>query len=426
MNTINLHGVKCWIVNLMPFEENKRNSPEVLPFQQECIKNNIFGMGWNTRIIDEIADNEELTNENKAKYESMVKIDRPDYKESYKSALKMYQNISDGDLVIMRLKNSHYYLGRVDGKAKYIQRLYIDGTNRMSWGCTVRKWIEFDNEEKIPSEIVGRFSQRFPSTIKQISNFRLKALIISLYTQKSKCSEFFVPKIFLNESNFVIALNYMELEDLVSQFIYDKHRADDYVLLPSSCKVNKQKYEFSFVRKTGNPITCQVKNQENINPEEYKKEDSYEKIYLFSGKWSQEQADCLKEEYKNTNIYIISKSELYKTLNENSYLKNKLSEFYNIDNSAIYSYEVIKDMFKENPKAKEYIVNQRRTFNIGKNKFLKFDNNKKIIYIHNYECFYSPEFNSIFINSSDKTYDDSIEKFKNLFYDCLTKNNIQE
>lgn len=426
MNIIDLNGVKCWIVNLMPFPEKERNSPEVLPFQQACIENKIFGMGWATKIIDSIADNEELTDENKAKYESMVKIDKPKYNESYKSALNTYQEISDKDFVIMRLKNSHYYIGRVDGEAKYIQRFSVDGANRLSWGCNVKEWFEFNNEEEIPSEIVGRFSQRYHSTIQPISNFRLKALIISLYEQKSKYSEFNIAKIFLNENNFVTTLNYMELEDLVSQFIYDEHRGDGYVLLPSSCKVNKQNYEFSFVSENRNPITCQVKNQENIKPDEYKDEKSYEKIYLFSGKWSQEQAGCLKEEYKNTNIYIVSKSELYKTLNENSYLKNKLAKFYNIDNNAVYSYEEVKSILEENPKAKEYIVKKRSTFNIGKNRFLKFDNDNKIIYIGSYECFYSPEFNSIFINSSDKTYDDSIEKFKNIFDNYLIKNNPRE
>lgn len=45
MKQINLNKVNCWIINLMPFPKDERYSSEVLPFQQECIKNNILGMG---------------------------------------------------------------------------------------------------------------------------------------------------------------------------------------------------------------------------------------------------------------------------------------------------------------------------------------------------------------------------------------------
>ena len=45
MKQLNLNKVNCWIINLMPFPKDERYSSEVLPFQQECIKNNIFGMG---------------------------------------------------------------------------------------------------------------------------------------------------------------------------------------------------------------------------------------------------------------------------------------------------------------------------------------------------------------------------------------------
>mgnify|MGYP000002279324 FL=1 len=331
MKQINLNEINCWIINLMPFPKDERYSSEVLPFQQECIKNNIFGMGWATKIIDEIADNEEITEENKAKYESMVEIDRPQYKESYKSALKMYQNIADGDLVIMRLKNSHFYLGRVDGKAKYIQRFSVNGANRLSWGCNVKEWFEFENEEELPSDIIGRFSQRYHSTIQRVANNKLKIMIIASYERASKTTEFNIPKPLLNQDNFVTSLNYMELEDLVSQFIYERHYKEGYILLPSSCKINKQNYEFSFVSVNRNPITCQVKNQsDDIIPNEYNDEKSYEKIYLFSGKWKDEDIDKYRKEYAGTNIYIISKEELYNELMKNSYLKAKLEKFYDI------------------------------------------------------------------------------------------------
>lgn len=60
-----------------------------------------------------------------------------------------------------------------------------------------------------------------------------------------------------------------------------------------------------------NPINCQVKNQsDDIIPNEYNDEKSYDKIYLFSGKWKDEDIDKYRKEYAGTNIYIISKEEL--------------------------------------------------------------------------------------------------------------------
>lgn len=329
MKKINLNEVNCWIINLIPFEDDKRYSSEVLPFQKACIENKIFGMGWDTDIIEEISDNAELDDLSKKIYETKAK---EKYKnEKYKSALNRYQEISDGDFVIMRLKNSHYYIGRVDGRAKYIQRFSVDGANRLSWGCNVKEWFEFENEEELPSDIIGRFSQRRHSTIQRVANNKLKIMIIASYERASKTTEFNIPKPLLNQDNFVTSLNYMELEDLVSQFIYERHYKEGYILLPSSCKINKQNYEFSFVSVNRNPITCQVKNQsDDIIPSEYNNEKSYEKIYLFSGKWTDEDVDRYREEYADTNTYIISKEELYNELMKNSYLKAKLEKFYEL------------------------------------------------------------------------------------------------
>lgn len=156
-------------------------------------------------------------------------------------------------------------------------------------------------------------------------------MIIASYERASKTTEFNIPKPLLNQDNFVTSLNYMELEDLVSQFIYERHYKEGYILLPSSCKINKQNYEFSFVSVNRNPITCQVKNQsDDIIPNEYNDEKSYDKIYLFSGKWKDEDIDKYRKEYVGTNIYIISKEELYNELMKNSYLKAKLEKFYDI------------------------------------------------------------------------------------------------
>lgn len=65
-------------------------------------------------------------------------------------------------------------------------------------------------------------------------------MIIASYERASKTTEFNIPKPLLNQDNFVTSLNYMELEDLVSQFIYERHYKEGYILLPSSCKINNK------------------------------------------------------------------------------------------------------------------------------------------------------------------------------------------
>ena len=74
----------------------------------------------------------------------------------------------------------------------------------------------------------------------------------------------------------------------VCAYIYNKHYEDGYMPLPSSGKVSRLKYEFTFISNKTNkkPITCQVKNQnsEPINVKNYENyKNIYEKIYLFSG-----------------------------------------------------------------------------------------------------------------------------------------------
>lgn len=39
--------INCWIVYLMPFDSDERSDyDKIHAFQQACIDNNIFGMGW--------------------------------------------------------------------------------------------------------------------------------------------------------------------------------------------------------------------------------------------------------------------------------------------------------------------------------------------------------------------------------------------
>ncbi len=445
---INLKGINCWIVNLMPFDFEERNSKEVLPFQQACIDKKIFGMGWGTEVIEDIGENENINENNKKLYlekvrkyaeektiekygdnlsdkiKGEIKKETQNFK-ALENALKNYSEIKKDDFVIIRLKNSHYYIGRVNNKAKYMQSVIVNNekAGRISWGCHVKEWVEFQNEEELPSDIIGRFSQRYHSTIQKIADFRIKIMIISAFERKTKKSVFndFIPKLLINQNNFVTSLNYMELEDLVCQFIYDKLKDYRYILLPSSCKINKQNFEFTFVSENRKPVTCQVKNKNFVDPEEYEKQDSYEKIYLFSGEWKEDDIATWQNKYnekEDKNIYIIRKQELFETLKKASYLKNKFEKFYivcgtdnTVNENKNYSYEKLKNTIEKNV-PEDRIVSVRKHLT---SKRYKFNDDEHLIYIGSYKFFYSPEFGAFFDDTGDSKYNGREKEFINKF-----------
>lgn len=186
----------------------------------------------------------------------------------------------------------------------------------MSWGCHVEKWLEFKTQDDLPYELIGRMSQQQHQTIQRIDRYRLKFLIIEAYIKREK-SKSDIPKLILTKNNFARSLHYKQLEDLVSLYIVEENKEQNYLLMPSSCKINEQKYEFFFKSPNRKAITCQVKNQKEIKIEEYYNENDFEKIYIFSGIWNNEQVEDLnKKANKNkaNNIQIISPDELFDIL----------------------------------------------------------------------------------------------------------------
>lgn len=256
--------------------------------------------------------------------------------------MNLYSEIKKDDLVITRLKNGKYYIGRVETEATYSDGTDLEALDKksksdgFSWCCKVHKWYEY-TESELPIDIVGRFSQRYHSTIQNIANDRIKLLLISTYQKKAKkkyrYTDINIPKILLNKENFATALNYMDLEDLVYLYILNKEEKN-YRLLPSQCKISKVKYEFNLFNKDDitDKITCQVKNQGIVFLNDYKKdadEKEFTKIYLFSGigqygkkediisdedkkfpgeDWAEEK---IKEWNLENRIEIIKKDDLY-------------------------------------------------------------------------------------------------------------------
>ncbi len=310
MNTqiIDLSKNNCWIVYLNPFdtaEENKK-------LQDYCTNENfpIFGIGWG-KDLEGYEYGDELNQERGNRYVEEFK--GSDSQESLAAAIKNMRKIKENDLVIMRLIDGNYYIGKVkkneknEGCCFYIHS--SSHANELSWGCRVEKWHK-TIEENVPSEIRGRFSQRLHKTVQPIQQYRQRLLIISLYDKVVKAPKR-IPAIAYTKTTFARSMHYMQLEDLVYLYItYKLARSDKrYVFFPSSGKINRKKYEFSWIGEDNTIVTCQVKNQAEINLDDYRDERQYERIFIFCGLWNQEKAE--NKETNGSSITVITPSELY-------------------------------------------------------------------------------------------------------------------
>ena len=260
---INIADTECWLIYLMPLKSDERTDYDtVLELQEKCIKRRIFGMGWD---LDCLEHGTKMTPENAEYYTKM-------YNERYEGgvsekSVSSYQRIKKGDYVVTRLKNGHYYVGRVSSDGAYYLYKKNDAFfGLFSWGGNVEEWVKYETDDSIPSEIAGRFSQRRHSTIQRVSGYRQRLLIISMFENrmKEKKKAFDIPRLRITPNNFIRSLTYMQLEDLVALYIDKKWHEEGYRLIPSSCKVSQQNYEFRFVAPNRKSITCQVKNQEEI------------------------------------------------------------------------------------------------------------------------------------------------------------------
>lgn len=385
---IDLANVNCWIVYMLPFDAPDKEQYElVLGFQKNCIKNNIFGMGWSLPSF-ELVYGTPMTEENAADYVEKYNNDEYNKANGYvvsKSCVDDYLKVKKNDYIIMRLKNSHYYVGRVvSDKAKYLYEAGDEIKSRLSWGAQVDKWVEYSNDGLIPSEIAGRFSQQMHKTIQRIDPYRQRMLVIAMYERFENNKKYNIPKLRIGISNFVRSLNYMELEDLVSLYISKRHEKDGYRLLPSSCKISQQNYEFRFVSVGKKPITCQVKNQEEICVDQYVNEESYEKIYIFSGKWGDNLVNEMNQLYSNgedsANIHIISPKELFETLKDNNVFEN---DFYDFENEPITA---------DSLPTEKLPIYKKRNY---KNKDIETELHDFAYFIRSDGLFYSAEFGAV-------------------------------
>jgi len=327
---IDINEQKAWFVNLIPFSPEERSEKErILAYQKVCIQKSIFGMGWAVdKSFDSLPQNVPLNDYTRDAYYQARHDLQYSVGSKMKSALNYYMQIKVNDLVVMRLKDSHYYIGRVKTAARYCDGL--DEQNRLSWYCEVYKWIHITDED-VPSAIIGKFSQsRFSYTICKADDEQ-KNILSLLYnyeiSNNHNSDSYKVQKVQLTIDNFCSAFDPDTLEDLVATFIFSKHPT--YVILPSSCKKDRPKYEFLFVDSDNKPITCQVKNKKGINVNDYfddVESGEFEKIYLFSGIWNQKQ----NSEIIRNVIYIISHKELFEFLTKHTYMRSILERYYQL------------------------------------------------------------------------------------------------
>lgn len=328
----------CWIVYLIPFAPEDRNKPIVAEFQKGCIKDGIFGMGWSIGDTNDFDDIDKITYDDyNIKWKEYLNDNNA---EVNKTAFNNYIKIEKGDIVIIRNKDSHYYIGKVSQTAKYHSYIemkktdyYNDYFNNdyfnleennvekspLSFYCRVEKWIDIEEEYgAVPSIIVGRFSQRMHQTITRVADEMLKNIMENLISSDKV-------KIAINIDNFTDVLYADELEDLVG--FYMEANNTNYHFLPSSCKNSTQKYEFIMINDDCKQITCQAKNKKIINLDDYMDDKNiYEKIYIFSAEGVSGKA--------SKNIEVISREALYKFLKDYpscSFFRKRLEKWYTFE-----------------------------------------------------------------------------------------------
>lgn len=409
-----MKGVNCWIINLKPFGPNDPDDI-IRNLQDECVQNKIFGIGWGT---DCFGTHTKVTLDENTK--KVYKDSFEDKNSARDSAADRMSEIKCGDLAIMRLRDGHIYLGKVTEPVFHDNTILKgENSNRLSWVCRVEKWLEFCDDTLIPSEIMGRFSQRQQATITKIANYKQRLLMLAMYDIKNS-GKTSVPKVILNENNFTRALSYTDLEDLVCAYIYTRHVHDGYMLLPSSGKVSRLKYEFTFVSNhlDKKPITCQVKNQnsEPINIADYENDkDTYEKIYLFSGNNNFANRDLAKD-----NIEIINHRNLFDVLKCGNlkFMYDKLSKYHLFSESPDLvkiketldgkekDWKCIKKFSKDSDDFKKYKVGTRK---VGDQQA------EEISWISvGYDGLYiTDEFDSFIIDWQDRNTEKIIEQLEN-------------
>ena len=350
MKLLNIKS-NVWLCSLLPFGDTEKNkSVLVNRFQQLCLDNNIFGIGWNMENRESHAANtQEYLNEYKQWMEDRKRRNEKNWPtDSLETSLKNIVKIEKGDYVFVRLRSGNYLVGKVLEKHKLMTRSdemmnqYSDDDKNLlchlSWYVRVERWQE-KNSFEMPAEVVGTFSQRNQRTLSQVLDDR--KFRFNMYARSILNEKFF--RIPITEKNFHVAFNYQELEDLVAGYITENNPG--FSLLPSTCKSSTPLIEFVFANNNGTYITCQVKNKQDIDLSElYAIESNYEKIYVFSGLWEFRDNEEVSE---HPRIIKIGRKVLFEYMIRSVHFKNLLSSYYDYKQSEKNHIESVVQITKK-------------------------------------------------------------------------------
>lgn len=315
-----------YFVQMKPFdEEERKDEKKVKELQEGSLYHGICGMGW---------DDSHILSENKGRRIMLAKY-RDEYQREYEKrhnngrrirgltyTLNRYTEIKEGDYLLTRLNRSQKcYIGKVKGEAYYCKQEMFDFpyAKNYSWVVDV-EWKPAGNFSGLPNALRGALSGRW-TTIKKMDEFHYD-IVKMMFEGK-------IEKRPITKSNFHLTLDPMDLEDLVAMYMLEQNPS--YRLLPSSCKRNEVQIEFIMVDGS-RQITCQVKNEKEINLADYLEiEKDYEKIYFFSGeKVSPRELAALSQSFQ-----IIGRTELYNFLKRDfmkkGYFYTLLSDLYDLD-----------------------------------------------------------------------------------------------
>ncbi len=412
---VDLRQVNCWHVNWKMNEIDTEN--EIL--QKNCLINNRFGIAWD--ITDK---------GRKYKRELLGKVLEKNNQKIFKRAKKQdkramlmfeyLQMVRSGDYVMGRLSNSHIVIGKVSDATV----CYNDNFEKypgLSWYCCVERWVEICYEEKVPAELLGRLTMRWQGAIAPVRILQQKLMMIRFCQdelmgldedeeESRSISKIFIPKQTLTKDNFVRILKYEELEDLVYYYMCKQKENKGYQLLPSSCKASRKRYEFVMFHneKKKKSIACQVKNQAQIEVEDYIDEMEYDRIYLFSGLWTQEMCMTLREKYRNySHICFLDSKELFESFRNFTYMWEKVTK------DKEYCVEEIDLQEDRMQKVQEHLENngwRENKKSIQHNSYKRYCiNGDNIRFSPGWQLYYSAEYNALICADKEITENKVIE-----------------